>query len=74
VSSSSSRPAARRNAAGIRTGDLITAVNEHPTTTLAALLDVLAGLKAGDTATLSVTRDGSSQSLSVVLQQQPSGA
>jgi len=59
--------------AGVRAGDLVTAINGRTTPTLASLFDLLAGLKVGDTATVTVSRAGASRAISVVLEQQPSG-
>jgi len=54
--------------AGIKTGDLITAIAAQPTPTLAALQDVLAGEKPGATVPVKVTdASGSSRSVNVTL-------
>jgi membrane-associated protease RseP (regulator of RpoE activity) len=59
------KPAAR---AGIKAGDIITAVNGKPTPTLDDLQTVLAGLAPGQEATLDVTRvDGAEQSYKLTL-------
>jgi S1-C subfamily serine protease len=59
------KPAA---AAGIKPGDVITAINGKPTATLDDLQTVLAGLAPGQEATVDVTHaDGSKQSYKVTL-------
>jgi S1-C subfamily serine protease len=58
-------PAAK---AGIRAGQLITAVNGTPTPDPTTLTDVLAGLRPGDTVSLAVTNPaGSTQTVQVIL-------
>jgi S1-C subfamily serine protease len=67
VSVTSGGPAA---AAGIVAGDIITAVNGTDTPTAEALSVVLAGLKPGDKATVSITKqDGSTAKVTVTLGQ-----
>ena len=62
-------PAAR---AGIRVGDLITAINGTPTPDQGTLADVLAGLNPGQTVTVAVTRpDAVKQTVQVTLGQYP---
>jgi S1-C subfamily serine protease len=54
--------------AGIQVGDVITQINGQPTPTLSALQDVLAGLKPGDTATLTIVgANGGQRSVKVTL-------
>jgi S1-C subfamily serine protease len=61
-------PGGPADAAGITTGDLITAINGKPTRTLDDLGTILADLKPGDTATVDVThRDGTKASIKVSL-------
>jgi S1-C subfamily serine protease len=62
------QPGGAAEAAGIAPGDIITAINEKPTPTLEALGTVLADLKPGDGATVTVLRpDGAKQSVRVTL-------
>ncbi|MEV5408040.1 trypsin-like peptidase domain-containing protein [Thermopolyspora sp. NPDC052614] len=64
-------PAAK---AGIRAGDIITAVNGTPTPTSQALLEVLATLKPGDRVKVDVRRpDGSATSVNVTLDELKEG-
>ncbi|MGH9093901.1 MAG: S1C family serine protease [Acidimicrobiales bacterium] len=59
--------------AGIRPGDLITAVNGSKTSSLAGLQDTLAGLTPGQKAKVSVqSQNGSQRTVDVVLGQLPS--
>ncbi len=54
--------------AGIKPGDVIVKINATPTPTLSAMQDVLAGLKPGDTATVTIqAADGSKKSVTVAL-------
>ena len=56
--------------AGITTGDVITAINGQPVTSLSDLQDVLAGLAPGTSATVTVAgQDGATRTLHVVLGQ-----
>lgn len=50
------RSAARE--AGIESGDVIVAINNHPTHSTAQLQEAIARLSPGDTATLTIIRDG----------------
>jgi S1-C subfamily serine protease len=60
--------------AGIKPGDVITAVNSTPTPDQSALSEVLATMKPGDQAKVTVTRaDGSNATLSVTLGQLSGG-
>ncbi len=62
------QPGGAAEAAGIAPGDIITAINEKPAPTLEALGTVLADLKPGDGATVTVLRpDGTRQSVRVTL-------
>ncbi len=53
--------------AGLMTGDVITAINDTPVTQPADLVTAVQGMNAGDTVTLSLTRDGKSMDLDVTL-------
>jgi putative serine protease PepD len=54
--------------AGLKQGDVIIAINGQPTLSMADLQGVLAGLKPGDTATLTVVHaDGSRSSVKITL-------
>jgi S1-C subfamily serine protease len=54
--------------AGLKTGDVVTAVDGKPLNTAQELLQVLAKLPAGKSARLSVTRaDGSTAAISITL-------
>jgi S1-C subfamily serine protease len=64
-------PGGAADQAGIRTGDLVTAANAHATPSLAALLDLVATLKAGDKMTF--TRSRGSHSVHVTLAQLSAG-
>ena len=56
--------------AGITTGDVITAINGQPVTSLSDLQDVLAGLAPGSSATVTVAgQDGATRTVHVVLGQ-----
>jgi S1-C subfamily serine protease len=58
--------------AGIKTGDVITSVNGTATPDPTTLADLLAGLKPGQTAMVTVTQpDGTSQTVQVTLGQYP---
>jgi S1-C subfamily serine protease len=58
--------------AGLKQGDVITAVNGTPTPTIEALGTELAGLKPGQTITLKVThQDGTNSTLNITLGQYP---
>ena len=61
-------PGGPADKAGLKQGDVITAINGQPTLSLADLQEVLAGLKPGDIATLTVVqRDGSQATVKVTL-------
>jgi putative serine protease PepD len=64
-------PGGAANRAGIVAGDVITAVGNRQTPTLAALLDILSGLKPGDAVTVTVLRSGDSRSVAVTLGELP---
>ena len=54
-------------AAGIKEGDVITAVNGHPVPNPTALSEQLAGLAPGSSATVALARDGQDMSVKVTL-------
>ncbi len=56
VDSVEDRSAARE--AGVESGDIIIAINNHPTLSTAQLQEVIARLSPGDTAVLTIIRDG----------------
>ena len=51
--------------AGLKTGDLILKVNDTEITSNSALASIISGFNAGDTATLTIQRDGKEQTVSV---------
>ena len=51
--------------AGLKTGDLILKVNDTEITSNTALASIISGFNAGDTATLTIQRDGKEQTVSV---------
>lgn len=51
--------------AGLKTGDLILKVNDAEITSNSALASIISGFNAGDTATLTIQRDGKEQTVSV---------
>lgn len=51
--------------AGLKTGDLILKVNDTEITSNTALASIISGYNAGDTATLTIQRDGKEQTISV---------
>ena len=53
--------------AGLKTGDLILKVNDTDITSNSALASIIAGFNAGDTATLTIQRDGKEQTVSVTI-------
>jgi S1-C subfamily serine protease len=57
--------------AGLKKGDVITAVNGTKLDNKTALSDVLSTLNVGDTATLTVDRNGSAQTLTATLVERP---
>jgi 2-alkenal reductase len=57
--------------AGLKQGDVITAVNGTKLDNKTAISDVLSTLNVGDTATLTVDRNGSTQSLTATLVERP---
>ena len=59
--------------AGIRAGDLITSVEGHPVTSLAALADAMAALKPGATVPVAIERSGAKTTLTVTLEQLSAG-
>ena len=64
-------PAAR---AGLQPGDLVLAANGRNLKAADELEKVLAGLKAGDTHTITASRDGWEKRIAVVLERQPDAA
>ena len=62
-------PAAR---AGLRVGDLITAIDGHPLRQMRDLAQVMAGSRAGKTLRVAVQRDDQSREVRVTLDQRPS--
>jgi len=58
--------------AGLKTGDVITALDGKPTRTAAALRAAIAAHKPGDSITLTVTRNGAKQTLHATLGTRPS--
>jgi len=60
--------------AGVQKGDVITAVNGTTLTSRTTLGTVLNSLKPGDTATLTVDRNGSTQTLTATLIERPASA
>jgi S1-C subfamily serine protease len=66
------QPGGAADKAGLKPQDVITAINGQKITSSSALNDVLAGLKPGDQAKVTVTRaDGSQQTVTVTLGQLP---
>ncbi|MDD2414473.1 MAG: trypsin-like peptidase domain-containing protein [Eubacteriaceae bacterium] len=55
--------------AGIKSGDIITAINDTEINTMLQMKTVLYALKKGDTANVTVTRDGRSQTFQVEVQE-----
>ena len=51
--------------AGLKVGDLILSVDDTQISSNSALAAVIAGYNAGDTATLTIQRDGKQQTVSV---------
>ena len=60
-------PGGAAEAAGLRDGDVITAVGDQPVRSAAELSAVLAGLSVGDAVQVTATRDGDEQTFQVVL-------
>lgn len=58
----------RRSACGIRTGDVLTRINQTPIPDLAALQVLLKDQPAGSALTLEVYRDGAVQTLTAILE------
>ncbi|OFE14976.1 peptidase S1 [Humibacillus sp. DSM 29435] len=71
VSVASGTPAAK---AGLKNGDVITAVNGEPVDSATALVGQVRELAAGDQAKLTVFRDGAKQTISVTLAVKPDTA
>ncbi|WP_369052948.1 S1C family serine protease [Kineococcus terrestris] len=66
-------PGGGAEAAGIRPGDVVTAVDGRPVDSAAGLSTVLADLEVGDTVDVTVLREGDEQVLSVTLGELPAG-
>lgn len=60
-------PDSPATAAGVQADDVITAVNGEAVTEARQIVELIAGLEAGDTVTLDVTRDGEAQTLEATL-------
>src|SRR5262249_54709913 len=61
------RPTRRDKSYGVALGDIIIAVDQKPVRSCNDLLDILEGRRAGDTAVVTVLRDGQTQNISVPL-------
>lgn len=57
--------------AGLKRGDIITAVDGTQVSDMQALLNAIKGKKIGDTITLSITRDGAAQQITATLEARP---
>jgi S1-C subfamily serine protease len=57
--------------AGLRAGDIVTAINGQPLPEESSLAQILSQKRPGDTVTLSVVRSGQSQDLAVTLGEAP---
>jgi serine protease Do len=57
--------------AGIKRGDVITAVNDHPVNDPNSLRNTVAGMAPGSTATVTLQRNGRDQNVSVALAELP---
>jgi membrane-associated protease RseP (regulator of RpoE activity) len=57
--------------AGLKRGDVIKAINGTSVSNLQAVRDALTGKKPGDTVTVSITRDGNAQDVTVTLEAPP---
>ena len=57
--------------AGLKRGDIITAVDGAQVSDMQALLNAIKGKKIGDTITLSITRDGNAQEITATLETRP---
>jgi len=66
-------PGGAADRAGIHAGDVIATINNHQTPTLATLLEILSGLKAGDTVTVGLVDSGVSRSVTASLQDLKAG-
>jgi S1-C subfamily serine protease len=67
----SNGPAAQ---AGLRAGDVITAIDGRPVRTMAELADRLSGYRPGDSITVTINRAGQEQQVPVTLQAWPADA
>lgn len=66
------QPGAPADKAGVQAGDVITAVNGTTLNSTTTLGGILSTLKPGDTVTLTVNRNGSTQTLTATLAEYPS--
>ena len=57
--------------AGLQRGDVVTAIDGTSVSDVQAIRDALEGKEAGDTVTVSITRDGSAQDVTVTLEARP---
>jgi serine protease Do len=67
-------PGSGAEAAGIRRGDIITAIEDEEVASYGDLLGALRDYRPGDTVTLTIIRDGEEQSLDVTLGESPETA
>ncbi len=58
-------PGSAAEQAGLKTGDVITAVNGHPVATAAAVRNRIGLMRVGESAKLTIVRDGKSQEITV---------
>ncbi len=61
-------PNSAADKAGLKAGDLITKINDTTVTNAGDAADAIHALKVGDTATITITRDGSSQTVTATLE------
>jgi putative serine protease PepD len=66
------RPNTPAKKAGLKTGDVVTALGGKPVTTGDELASAISGFKPGDTVSVTYTRDGQSHTVSVTLATRPS--
>ena len=71
VKLTSVEPGSAASKAGVKAGDVITAVNGKKVTSAASLRALIEGYKPGDKVTLAITRDGSTRTLDVTLGTRP---
>ena len=67
-------PGTPAEAAGLKAGDVIVAVNNEKISLAMDLAQIVQKYKPGDKVTLTISRDGAEQSLQVVLGQHPDNA